>query len=120
VVALDGAGRPSFNLLQNYGSPKAPIVYYVFDVMVLAGKDLMGETLETRRTLLESKVLPKVAEPIRYSSELPGTLADLIQSVKAQRLEGLVAKRRSSLYEPGERSGAWLKMRINQRQEFVI
>jgi DNA ligase D-like protein (predicted ligase) len=120
VVALDDAGRPSFNLLQNYGSSKAPIVYYIFDLMILAGKDVMGQTLESRRALLESKVLPRLAEPIRYSPELPGTLADLIQSVKAQKLEGLVAKRRNSVYEPGERSGAWLKMRINQGQEFVI
>ena len=44
----------------------------------------------------------------------------MIQSVKAQGLEGLVAKRRDSKYEPGLRSGAWQKMRVNQGQEFVI
>jgi ATP-dependent DNA ligase len=81
---------------------------------------VIGEPLEMRRTLSESEVLPKLAEPIRYSPELPGSLADLIQSVKAQKLEGLVAKRSTSVYEPGQRSGAWLKMRINQGQEFVI
>jgi hypothetical protein len=47
-------------------------------------------------------------------------LSDLVHSVKAQGLEGLVAKRRDSRYEPGERSGAWLKMRVNRAQEFVI
>jgi ATP-dependent DNA ligase len=120
VVAIDEAGRPSFNLLQNYGSSKGSVVYYVFDLMVLAGTDVMGKTLELRRALLERKVLPKLAEPIRYSPELPGTLADLIQSVKAHKLEGLVAKRRNSMYEPWQRSGAWLKMRVNQGQEFVI
>jgi bifunctional non-homologous end joining protein LigD len=46
--------------------------------------------------------------------------ADLIQSVKAQGLEGLVAKRRDSRYEPGQRSGAWQKMRVNRGQEFVL
>jgi bifunctional non-homologous end joining protein LigD len=51
---------------------------------------------------------------------LEGSLKDLIGSVKAQRLEGLVAKRRSSKYEPGLRSGAWQKMRVNQGQPFVI
>jgi bifunctional non-homologous end joining protein LigD len=80
----------------------------------------MGETLEARRALLERKVLPKLAEPIRYSPELPGTIAELVQSVKAQGLEGLVAKRRDSRYEPGQRSGAWRKMRVNQGQELVI
>lgn len=58
--------------------------------------------------------------PIRYSPILEGTLKDLIDSVKAQGLEGLVAKRRDSKYEPGERSGAWMKMRVNAGQEFVI
>jgi bifunctional non-homologous end joining protein LigD len=120
VVALDAAGRPSFNALQNYGSGKAPIFYYVFDVMVLAGRDLMSETLDRRRELLESKLLPKLREPVRYSPALPGSMVDLMQSVKAQGLEGLIAKRRDSRYEPGQRSGAWLKMRVNQGQEFVI
>src|SRR5437868_4830447 len=54
------------------------------------------------------------------SSMLDASLKDLIHSVKSQGLEGLVAKRRDSKYEPGERSGAWQKMRINQGQELVI
>jgi DNA ligase D-like protein (predicted ligase) len=120
IVALDEKGRPSFNLLQNDGSSKAPILYYVFDLLVLAGKNVMGETLDARRALLEKRVLPKLADPIRYSPELKGRMTDLVQSVKAQGLEGLVAKRRDSVYEPGLRSGAWRKMRINQGQEFVI
>src|SRR5215472_4299386 len=48
IVAMDEEGRPSFNLLQNYGSWQTPIIYYAFDVMVLSGKDVMGESLETR------------------------------------------------------------------------
>ena len=47
-------------------------------------------------------------------------MRDLIHSVKTQGLEGLVAKRRTSKYEPGVRSGAWMKMRVNRGQEFVI
>jgi len=120
VVALDETGKPSFNILQNYGTSKAPILYYVFDVLVLAGKDVMGETLDARRALLEERVLPRLTEPVRYSPELKGSMRDLIQSVKAQGLEGLVAKRRDSRYEPGQRSGAWRKMRVSQGQEFVI
>lgn len=67
VVALDAEGKPSFNTLQNYGSASAPLHYYIFDVMILAGKDVMHEPLSKRRALLESRVLPKLAEPIRYS-----------------------------------------------------
>jgi bifunctional non-homologous end joining protein LigD len=120
VVALDESGKPSFNALQNYGSSKTPLLFYLFDVLVLAGKDVMGEPLVKRRELLELKILPKLSEPVRYSPELKASLRDLIQSVNAQRLEGLIAKRRDSKYEPGERSGAWQKMRVNQGQELVI
>ena len=120
VVAFDESGRPSFNLLQNYSSSKAPIIYYVFDLMMLAGKDVMGETLARRRELLEREVLPKLAEPIRCAPVLEASLADLITAVKEQGFEGLLAKRTDSIYEAGRRSGAWLKMRVNQGQEFVI
>ena len=120
VVALDEEGRPSFNLVQNYDSSKAQLIYYVFDALIVAGRDVMRETLNARRELLEKKVLPKLGEPIRYSQELRSELQTLIQAVKAQGLEGLVAKRRNSRYEAGQRSGAWQKMRVNRGQEFVI
>ena len=119
IVAFE-SGRPSFNALQNYGSSSGPLFYYVFDVMIVGGKDVKAQSLEARREILESRVLSKLGEPIRESPVLEASLADLIQSVKAQGLEGLVAKRRDSRYEPGQRSGAWQKMRVNQRQEFVI
>jgi len=72
------------------------------------------------RRSVTSHVFPKLSEPIRYSPILNASLKDLIHSVKAQGLEGLVAKRRDSRYEPGLRTGAWQKMRVNQGQEFVI
>lgn len=117
---FDDEGRPSFNILQNYGSSKAPVLYFVFDVMVLAGRDVMREPLEMRRDLLEKKILPKLGEPVRYAAPLDASLPVLIESVKAQGLEGLVAKRLDSRYEAGLRSGAWQKMRVNRGQEFVI
>jgi DNA ligase D-like protein (predicted ligase) len=120
VVAFDQQGRPSFNALQNYGSAPAPVVYYVFDIMVLAGRNVMREPLEKRRELLEKKVLPKLREPVRYSAPLTATLSVLIESVKVHGFEGLVAKRCNSAYEPGLRTGAWMKMRVNRGQEFVI
>ena len=119
LVALDEDGRPSFNALQN-SDPRTPVRYYIFDVMVLAGRDVTRETLDTRRALLEQKVVPTLTEPVRYTGPLTASLRDLIHSVKAQGLEGLVAKCRASRYEPGQRSGAWQKMRVNRGQEFVI
>jgi ATP-dependent DNA ligase len=120
VIALDDEGRPSFNILQNYGSSQVPVLYFVFDVMVLNGRDVMREPLEARRQLLERKILPKLTEPVRYAPALDAELSVLVESVKAQGLEGLVAKRLDSGYEPGLRSAAWQKMRINRGQKFVI
>jgi bifunctional non-homologous end joining protein LigD len=119
VVALDADGRPSFSALQN-GSAGATIVYYVFDVMMLGGRNVMGETLARRRVLLTREVLPLLADPVREARRFDAALADLIAAVRAQGLEGLVAKRLDSVYEPGMRSGAWRKMRINRSEEFVI
>ena len=118
IVALDEAGRPSFSALQNHAS--ASLIYYAFDMMIVAGKDVMHEPLSARRSLLQEDVLARLSEPIRVSPELEASLPDLIASVRAHGLEGLVAKRRDSRYEPGERSGAWQKMRVNKGQPFVV
>jgi bifunctional non-homologous end joining protein LigD len=120
VVALDQSGRPSFNALQNVASSKLALAYYVFDVLVLAGRNVMAEPLSKRRNLLQRRVLPKLTEPIRESAPLNASLSDVIEVVKAHGLEGIVAKRLDSRYEPGLRSGVWRKMRVNQGQEFVI
>jgi DNA ligase D-like protein (predicted ligase) len=117
VVALDGEGRPSFSALQNGG---ARIVYFVFDVLVLGGRNVMVETLAVRRELLTREVLPTLSDPVREAPRFDAALADLIQAVRDQGLEGLVAKRLDSVYEPGKRTGAWRKMRINRSAEFVI
>ena len=93
MVALDADGRPSFNLLQNYGTASVPLAYFVFDVMVLRGRSVMSEPLSARRTLLESKVLPTLRNPVRYLGPLEVPLCVLVQSAKAQGFEGLVAKR---------------------------
>jgi bifunctional non-homologous end joining protein LigD len=122
IVAFDEDGRPSFNLLQNYQnfSSDTPIGYFVFDVLMLAGRDVTQEPLSKRQALLESRVLPHLAEPVRYVPPLEGSLQTLVHSVKTHGFEGLVAKRRDSRYESGLRSGAWRKMRVNRGQEFVI
>jgi bifunctional non-homologous end joining protein LigD len=119
LVAFGADGKPSFNALQ-HSATETVVVYYVFDVLVLAGRDVTHEPLGARLDLLQRKILPKLAEPVRHLGELDAALADLVASVKAQGFEGLVAKRRDSRYEPGLRSGAWQKMRVNRGQEFVI
>jgi bifunctional non-homologous end joining protein LigD len=120
LIAMDDAGHPSFNALQNYGASKSPLLYYVFDVLTIRGHDVTGEPLSSRREFLDQEILPKLPDPIRPSAVLDASLPDLIRAVKEQGLEGLVAKRKNSRYESGQRSGAWQKMRVNQGQEFVI
>jgi bifunctional non-homologous end joining protein LigD len=120
VIALDDSGRPSFSALQDYASSKVPIVYYVFDVLMVSGRNVMSEPASVRRDLLRREILPKLGEPIRESPVMDASLPDLISAVRAHGFEGLVAKRLDSQYEPGQRSGAWRKMRIGQGQEFVI
>lgn len=120
IVAFDESDRPSFNALQNYGSSKVPVYFFGFDLLMLAGRDIRSEPLEKRRELLRTKVLSKLKDPIRYSPSLASGLEDLIESVREHKLEGLIAKRRESRYESGQRTGAWLKMRVNQCQDFVI
>jgi bifunctional non-homologous end joining protein LigD len=75
IVAMDEAGTPSFNLLQNYGSSKAPLFYYVFDLLILAGRDVMSESVSVRREMLEQDVLPMLREPIRESAVVSDPLA---------------------------------------------
>jgi DNA ligase D-like protein (predicted ligase) len=118
IVALDAEGRPSFTLLQD--NPAAPRCYFVFDVIVLRGRDLSGAPLSERKKRLEERVLPALAEPVRYAAPFAADLSDLIHAVKGAGLEGLVAKRIDSGYEPGLRTGAWQKMRVYRGQEFVI
>ncbi len=93
------------------------IVFYAFDLLHLDGVDLTGEPLIQRR-----KKLPKVIgeSGLLLSQELPGTAAEIVQAVRGLGLEGVIAKRRDSPYEPGERSGDWVKLKLELQQEFVI
>jgi bifunctional non-homologous end joining protein LigD len=118
IVALDSQGSPSFQALQHRGSHAGhQIVFYAFDLLHLDGNDLTGEPLLKRRARL-----PRVLEGsgLLLSQELPGKAAAIVEAVRGLRLEGVVAKRKLSLYVPGERSDDWQKVKLDQQQEFVI
>jgi bifunctional non-homologous end joining protein LigD len=120
IAALDEKGRSSFQLLQAYGKAKqTPIVYYAFDLLFLDGTDLRSRPLTERRKLL-TRLLKKAPSNIRLSEELRGSKEDLLKLARQFQLEGLIAKRPDSLYEAGRRSGAWVKVKLTQQQEFVI
>src|SRR6516165_4608144 len=106
-VMVDGAH--SFQLLQLFkSSGDVPLVYYVFDLLFLEGKDLRNQPLNARRKLL-TKLPEKAPENIRLSGELRGAKDELLRVAREFGLEGLVAKKPSSLYESGRRSGTWVK-----------
>jgi len=121
VVALDDEGRSSFQLLQalEMEGRKAPLRFYVFDLVQFNGKGLLDLPVEQRKQVLAS-VCENVGDPIRYSGEITGDAKSLLAEVKRRGLEGLIGKQRGSKYEPGRRSGAWIKLKSLHEQEFVI
>jgi bifunctional non-homologous end joining protein LigD len=119
IVALDNNGRPSFNLLQNFRFTAKQIHFYAFDLLAHGNKNLMGVAFEKRRQLL-GILLENIAEPIRISESIDGLPKEIVSAAKHLSLEGIIAKRKDSLYQPGKRSRAWLKYKINKVQPFVI
>jgi bifunctional non-homologous end joining protein LigD len=121
VVALDEQGRSSFQLLQalEMEGRKAPICYYVFDLLQLEGRSLIKLPLTRRKEIL-AKICEAVGDPIRFSGEIGSDASKLLAEVKRRGLEGIVGKQRDSVYEPGRRSGAWIKLKCVNEQEFVI
>lgn len=119
IVALDESGRPAFQALQHRSShAHHHIVFYAFDILHLGGRDIMGEPLEERRALLPELIGENPV--IRVSEDLPGSAAQVLNAVRSLGLEGVIAKRRGSAYQPGERSKDWLKFKLENQQEFVI
>jgi bifunctional non-homologous end joining protein LigD len=121
VVALDPEGRSAFQLLQarEMEGQEAPLAYYVFDLLQLEGKSLTGLPLTTRKEALR-QLCAGVGEPVRYSGELGDDPKMLLAEVERRGLEGIIGKLADSVYEAGRRSGAWIKLKTQNVQEFVI
>ena len=119
LVAFDSKGRPSFQVLQNNLSRALPVYFYCFDLLNRNGELLVNLPIERRREFL-GKILPDPEDPLRLSPLLRSPSGQVLEAVRKLGLEGVVGKRIDSTYEPGERSGAWIKHRVNREQEFVI
>ncbi|MDB6004316.1 MAG: ATP-dependent ligase [Prosthecobacter sp.] len=119
IVALDETGRPSFQLLQNSSSEQPPIHFYLFDMVNRDGQSLLDMPIEMRRREL-FEWLGAPVDVLRFAPLLQGDADKALAVVTELGLEGVVGKRNGSSYEPGQRSGAWIKRRINNEQEFVI
>ena len=127
VVALDDEGRSSFSLMQQRTglrsagrrtAPRAdvPIVYYLFDLLYLDGYDLRRVALEDRKAILAKLIVPNPL--VRYSDHFPQGMT-LFEAAREKGLEGILAKRRSSVYEE-RRSHDWLKIKITHTVDCVI
>jgi bifunctional non-homologous end joining protein LigD len=120
IVALDGSGKVSFNLLQHHRSKAQALFFYVFDVLIYRGRSVQTVPLYFRRELLRRIFDDIKAAPIGLSENIEAAPTDMIRVAKEFGFEGIVAKRRDSLYESGKRTGAWVKCRVDRGQEFVI
>jgi DNA ligase D-like protein (predicted ligase) len=119
LVGLDENSKPDFNLLQNFRSQASRIQYHIFDLLCFENRDLTRMPLCERRAMLNSLVSPP-NKRIRISEYIEAPGADVLAAVREQKLEGIIEKRKESVYEPGKRSGAWIKHRLNAGQEFVV
>lgn len=129
IVALDAAGRPDFGLLQHRMHVRTPPVtllesvpveLYLFDVLRIDGESLLGEPYDVRRERLDELGVDawrRVSVPPSFTDVTP---AQALEVAREHRLEGIVAKRRTSRYEPGRRSAAWVKTALFHGQEVVL
>lgn len=119
IVVLNETGQSNFGDLQNWRSEAdGTLVYYVFDLLWYAGKDLTQLTLAERRAILE-EIFPK-AEDLQLSDVFKASGSEFFEAARKMGLEGIIAKKADSLYHPAQRSDEWLKIKAEKRQEMVI
>ena len=118
VVAKD-TGVSDFGALQNWRSEAdGQLLYYVFDVLWLDGKDLRRLPLITRREILKTLAPEEGHIQISDAFDVSGT--EFYHAAREMGLEGMIAKKADSPYVTGERTHQWLKIKANKRQEMVI
>jgi bifunctional non-homologous end joining protein LigD len=122
VVALDEEGRSSFQLLQarEMEGRKSPVYFYAFDLLQLEGKSVISLPLQARKNILQKLCAGEDDLRIRYSGAIGGDASQLLKEVQRRGLEGIIGKLSNSVYESGRRSGAWIKLKCVDEQEFVI
>lgn len=119
IVVIKDDGQSDFGSLQNWRSEAdGELIYYVFDLLWLDGKDLTSLPLFQRRALLK-EIVPAQGI-IRFSENFESGGTEFFSTARRLGLEGIIAKKTDSVYQPGERTRDWLKIKTNKRQEVVI
>jgi bifunctional non-homologous end joining protein LigD len=120
IVVLDERGVPDFNALQNAidGRRNEDIVYFVFDLPFHAGRDLRRVPLAARRAVLR-ELIGEGSARMRFSADFDAPPAQMLRAACGVGLEGIIVKRADAPYV-GTRSDTWLKLKCEQRQEFVV
>jgi len=119
VVVLNDKGISNFGALQNWRSESdGDLFYYVFDILWLNGYSLNHLPLTRRKEILK-EILPE-ENIIRLSESFNATASEFLESVSKLGMEGIIAKKEDSIYNEGERTREWLKIKANKRHEVVI
>jgi bifunctional non-homologous end joining protein LigD len=119
IVVLNEEGKTEFNALQNWATKReGNLFYYLFDILWLDGIDLTHEPLYKRKEILQ-KLIPE-GTIIRYSDGIEEQGVQFFQVAKENGLEGIVGKRKNSLYIPGDRNRDWVKLPVEEIKEYII
>ena len=119
VVALDEQGRHSFELLQNVNTSKAPLRFYIFDLLHIDNQNLMEHALTDRRKRLERE-FTDLHDALQLSPILSGQADHVLTHVKDFEFEGVIAKRLDSIYVPGKTSDVWQKLKTQKSDDFLV
>jgi bifunctional non-homologous end joining protein LigD len=119
IVAVNEEGLGEFQLLQNWQNTPARLQFFIFDILWLDGYDLTSLPLIERKRILK-EVLPQDDEVIKYSDHVAGKGIDFFKVAVSQGLEGIMAKKADSIYQPDTRTNDWVKIKVNLRQEVII
>lgn len=120
IIVVNKKGRADFAALQEWRSEAdGQLRYYVFDLLWLEGHDLTGLPLSERTGILK-QLVPLNNELIQFSSSFDATGTSFFKQAQQLGLEGIMAKKKDSLYEPGKRTKNWLKIKTERTQEVVI
>ena len=110
---------PRFQLLQQRQKrPIAPVCFYFFDLLWHEGRDITSKTVVQRRERLQEIILP--VDGIQVGGYIENRGTDLFKLANEKGLEGIMAKRKRSIYQSGKRSADWLKIRSKPQQEFIV